>query len=191
MLSQKEQDQHVQMEQLSRSVIDQYWDDISPLTGNILASMSAVEDWALNDNPEIQKQLTSVMNAIVDSDGSFKEIKNFIPALITILNYLDTSTSLWLQIWLNSQWNKYDINSFELLTQTALDIIREPNEQKMTTSSGVPFASKEDAKLFLQRSYVFSKMNVFSKIFSEARLDKISRLIDEARYAGIIKGELK
>lgn len=186
-----ESDERITLEQLSRSQIDAYWDQISPMTGNILASMSACDDWALNDNPDIQKQLTSVMNAIVDSKDGFQEIKHFLPALITILNYLDTSTSLWLQIWLNSKWAPYDVNSFEALTKVALDIIREPQETSYSTSNGVQYATKDDAKLFLQRSYAFSKMSVFSQIFSEERLDKISRLIDEARYAGVIKGELQ
>jgi hypothetical protein len=179
--------QKLSMQELSRSRIDEYWTSLSPIAGNILTSMSDQDDWTYSDNPEIQRKLTEVMNSIVEAKDSIEDIENVMPALITILNYLDTSTSLWLQTWLSHQLSQYDINPIEGMVKAAMNIIRE-SQKPLSTSHQTLFATQEDAKLFLQRSYIFSKMHLFSQIFSHERLEKITRLVDEAQKAGIIKG---
>ena len=144
------------MPDLDKKSVHEFWHEYpEPSLYKVVSFMEGVENWTLDDNPEVEEAINELGN-MLDSIGNVDLQEE--DKLIEISSFLKIGRTLRLLQCLN-----------DAHPGAAAKIIMHAESTADENNS---------AKLFLQRNIVFERLRLLSKVFNEERLNTILKIIE-------------
>jgi len=141
------------MPDLSHSAVHAFWRDYDKrVLYRIITSMEAVEDWVLDNNPEVEAAMENLAEQLDKADHF--ELKRE-PELIRIIANLSSSRALRIL---------QALDAAKPGTASKLLLFAEDYSKK---SEG------KEAKLFLNRNLVFERLQLLGRVFAPERMSLV------------------
>jgi hypothetical protein len=148
---------------LRKPVVTSYWQKKDPRLARILLWMESVEDWMLDEHPDVARALRDMSLSMPNIKSSF--LADTAEEWLTVLAYMSSARSLRMVEW---------IDHARSAKSGALDLVQ--------TARAIPH--HDHAQLLIDRLQTLRTLDLLSKIFSPKRLDTVSMLLRRAQNQG-------
>lgn len=145
---------------LRTSAIEDYYKNKSQRIYSILSTIEPIKSWVLDTDKTISNAIVELTNALNDTTQS--KLSENKEELLKILAYLSCSKVYFFTTWLDTNFEE------DLTTEFLSEAINQYNE----------FA---EFSIYVERIETIRKMNVLGSIFSEKRMKKVIKILEEVK----------
>lgn len=148
------------MPDLSHEASAQYWFEyVDPMIYRVITFMESVEDWSLDNNPELEAAINKLGKELDDIEKIDMGMLNHESSFIRLVGNLKSGRGL------------------RLLQ--AIDVVHPGSASRILihaeeTSTG----SHDPAGFFLKRNITFERLRLLARVFSEYRLKLVARALE-------------
>lgn len=145
---------------LRSSAIEDYYKNKSQRIYSILSTIEPIESWVLDTDKTISDAIVELTNALnLATQPKLSENKE---ELLRILAYLSCSKVYFFTTWLDTNFEE------DLTTEFLSEAINQYNESA-------------EFSIYVERIETIRKMNVLGSIFSEKRMKKVIKILEEIK----------
>lgn len=149
------------MPDLSYQAVHQFWRDYQdPMIHRVITFMESVEDWTLDNGPELEAAMKKLGDALENIGNIDLQQEN---PMIPILTHIKTGRGLRLLMCLDMAY-----------PGAAAKVLMKAEE---TTKS-----QADNAGLFLRRNIVFERLRLLGRVFGEDRLKLVIKALEESGH---------
>ena len=148
------------MPDLSHEASSQYWFDfMDPMIYRVITFLESVEDWTLDGSPELEEILQTLGKELDD------------------IEKIDLSTLFHEDTFINLAANIKSGRGLRLLQ--AIDVVHPGSASRVLMHAEERNTGGTDpASFFLKRNIAFERLRLLSRVFSESRLQLVSRALE-------------
>lgn len=148
------------MPDLSHEASSKYWHEFpDPMIYRVITFMESVEDWTLDQDPELEEAIKQLGNELDD------------------INSIDMSKLKHEEKFIRIVGNIKSGRGLRLLQ--AIDVVHPGSASKVLMhAEQTSMSSYDPAGFFLKRNIVFERLRLLSRVFSDQRLKLISRALE-------------
>lgn|SRR3990167_1498595 len=149
------------MPDLSHHAAHQFWKDYQdPMIYRVITFMESVEDWTMDNDPELETAMTELGTALDDIGNIELQQEN---SMIELLTHIKTGRGLRLLMCLDMAY-----------PGAAAKVLMRAEEKTKSPS--------DNAGVFLRRNVVFERLRLLGRVFSEERLKVVTKALEESGY---------
>ena len=150
------------MPDLSQKAVHQFWHDYNdPTIYRVISFMEGVEDWTIDDDPDVEAAMQRLGQALEDIGNIDLKQED---SVIELVAHVKTGRGLRLLMSLDTAY-----------PGAASKILMHAEE--------VSQAETDLAGLFLRRNVVFERLRLISRVFSPERVKLVTKALESSQYA--------
>jgi len=149
------------MPDLSHKAVHEFWNEYQdPTIYKVISFMEGVEDWTLDDNPELEAALQN-LGKILDDIGNIDLQQE--DELIKLVAHIKTGRGLRILMALDTAY-----------PGAAAKVLMQAEEQTKSDA--------DTAGIFLRRNIVFERLRLLGRVFAPDRFKLILKALEESGY---------
>ncbi|MDF1796589.1 MAG: type IVB secretion system protein IcmW [Coxiellaceae bacterium] len=150
------------MPDLSHAAVHQFWKEYQdPLIYRVICFMEGVEDWTVDDNPEVEDAINKLGQAMEDIGNIDLQQED---AIIKLAASIKTGRGLRMLMCMDTAY-----------PGAAAKVLMHAEE--------VSSSDDDVAGIFLRRNIVFERLRLLGRVFAPDRFKLIQKALEESGYA--------